>query len=102
LGIQRSTGRGSHQLLRPSSRITAGTSSIRTTVASTRIAADMPIPKDFMVTSSSAISAAKTTIMMVAAAVITRPVPARPVRMARSLSWVRTQVSRIRLIRKTS
>jgi hypothetical protein len=82
--------------------MTAGTSNIRTMVASTRMAATMPTPKAFIRTLSTVIIAAKTTIMMAAAAVITRPVPASPERMARLLSPVRTQVSRIRLIRNTS
>ena len=43
-GRSRSSQAGSHQFARPSSCITAGTSSIRTTVASMRIAAAMPTP----------------------------------------------------------
>ena len=43
-GITRSSQRGSHQLRSPSSCITAGTSTIRTIVASTRIAVARPTP----------------------------------------------------------
>src|SRR5262245_25284008 len=46
-GRRRSTLRGSHQLLRPSKCMTAGTSSIRMMVASTRMAATMPTAKTF-------------------------------------------------------
>ena len=82
--------------------ITAGTSSRRTTVASMKIAAAMPTPITLRTTSGEGMKAAKTATMMAAAAVITRPVPARPPRMACSLLRVRSQPSRIRLTRKTS
>ena len=58
--------------------MTAGTSSIRMIVASTRMAATMPTPKTLMKTWSLGMIAAKTTIMMAAAAVITRPVLGQP------------------------
>ena len=50
-GITRSSQRGSHQLRSPSSCITAGTSTIRTTVASTRTAVASPTPISFSDTS---------------------------------------------------
>ena len=46
--------------------------------------------------------AANTATMIAAAAVMTRPVPASPSRIARPLSPVRSQASRIRLTRNTS
>jgi hypothetical protein len=72
------------------------------TVASTRMAATMPTPETLMKTWSLGMIAAKTTIMIAAAAVITRPVLASPVVTACPLSRVRTHASRTRLIRKTS
>src|SRR5208282_6323897 len=44
LAYRRRNGRGAHQLARPSSRMVAGTSSTRTTVASTSSATIMPTP----------------------------------------------------------
>ena len=75
--------------------MSAGTSSIRMTAASTRMAATMPTPATLMKTWSLGISDAKTTIMMAAAAVITRPVLASPAVMAWPLSRVRSHVSRV-------
>src|SRR6185503_5547125 len=46
-GSRRSSQRGSHQLARPSSAIVAGTSTIRTRVASMSTAAAMPTPVVF-------------------------------------------------------
>ena len=63
---------------RPSSCITAGTSTIRTIVASTRIAVAMPMPISFRNTSGLSAKAPKTATMIAAAAVITRAVRARP------------------------
>ena len=80
----------------------AGTSTSRTNVASTRIASVRPVPNNRMTDTWAAINAANEIAMISAAAVITRPVPARPPRMACSLLRVRSQTSRIRLTRKTS
>ena len=63
--------------------MTAGTSSIRTMVASMRIADAMPMPMTLRTTSGLGMKAANTATMIAAAAVITRPVPARPSTMAR-------------------
>ena len=82
--------------------MTAGTSSIRTTVASMKMAAAMPTPITLRNTSGLGMNAANTATMIAAAAVMTRPVPASPSTMARLLSRVRTHVSRIRLTRNTS
>ena len=48
LAYRRRSGRGAHQLARPSSRMVAGTSSTRTTVASTSSATIMPTPISLM------------------------------------------------------
>ena len=82
--------------------MTAGTSSIRTIVASMKMADAMPMPITLRTMSGLGMKAAKTATMIAAAAVMTRPVPARPSRMARWLSRVRSQASRIRLTRNTS
>ena len=63
---------------RPSRCMTAGTSSSRTTVASMRIAEAMPTPMTLRTTSGLGMKAANTATMIAAAAVMTRPVPARP------------------------
>ena len=71
-------------------------------VASMKIAEAIPMPMVLSTTSWLGTNAANTATMIAAAAVITRPVEARPSRTERSLSWVRSQASRIRLTRKTS
>ena len=101
-GRSRPSQRGSHQFARPSRCITDGTSSIRTTVASMKIADAMPTPITLRTTSGLGMNAANTATMIAAAAVMTRPVPASPSRMARWLSPVRSHASRIRLTRNTS
>jgi hypothetical protein len=82
--------------------MTDGTRSIRTIVASMKIAEAMPTPMTLRMTSALGMNAANTATMMAAAAVITRPVPASPSTIARWLSRVRSQDSRMRLTRKTS
>ena len=62
----------------------------------------MPTPITLRTTSGLGTKAANTAIMMAAAAVMTRPVPARPSVIARLLSRVRFHASRIRLTRNTS
>ena len=98
----RSSHLGIHQLRSPSSCITAGTSTIRTSVASRKIAEASPMPNSLRKTSGAARKARKTTTMIAAAAVITRAVFARPsataLRTFRSLRYS----SRMREIRKTS
>ena len=69
---------GIHQLRSPRSSIVAGTSSMRTTVASSRTASARPSPNSFPTRSSSNTNEPNTTTMMAAAAVITRAVAARP------------------------
>src|SRR5215208_1277963 len=62
---------GIHQLRSPSSCMTAGTSTIRTSVASRKIADVRPMPNSFRETSGAARNARNTTTMIAAAAVIT-------------------------------
>ena len=82
-GRRRSSHRGSHQLRSPSSSMVAGTSTMRTMVASTKIAVAMPIPISLRNTWSPGTKARKTAIMIAAAAVMTRAVAARPSATAR-------------------
>jgi hypothetical protein len=102
LGRARSSQRGIHQFARPISCITAGTSTIRTTVASTKIAVAMPTPMSLRKVSGLRTKAMNTATMIAAAAVITRAVLARPSATARPvLPWPRNS-SRTRESRKTS
>jgi hypothetical protein len=80
---------GIHQLRSPRMCMIDGTSSIRTTVASMRMAAAMPTPITLTATSALGTKAAKTAIMTAAAAVMTRAVPASPATMASPVSPVR-------------
>ena len=77
-GRIRSSQRGIHQARRPAMAIAAGTSTIRTTVASMAIATASPIPKRLTTRWSLSTKVRKTTTMIAAAAVITRAVFARP------------------------
>src|SRR5690606_24899445 len=77
-GRMRSSHRGSHQLRSPSSSMVAGTSSIRTMVASSRIAAARPVPISFITRSFSRMKLPNTNTMIAAAAVMTLAVAARP------------------------
>ena len=84
----------------------AGSSAIRTSVASTSTASVRPRPKIRMKDTWAAMSAAKAMAMISAAAVTTRPVRARPSATLSSLS-VRvcgelSQYSRMRASRNTS
>ena len=56
----------------------AGTRTIRTTVASSRIATAMPTPSIFTTTSTSVAKPRKTATMIAAALEMTLPVEARP------------------------
>ena len=71
-------------------------------VASTRIAVASPSPSIFSDGTGLATKLRKTTIMISAAEVMTRPVPARPRATDSTLSPVRTYSSRIRDSRNTS
>ena len=77
-GRIRSSQRGSHQLRSPSSSIVAGTSTMRTIVASMMTAMPRPSPNSFSCRSSASTKAPNTKNMMSAAAVITRAVIAKP------------------------
>ena len=80
----------------------AGTSTIRTSVASTKIAVASPMPTTLPTASSPSTKARNTEIMMSAAAVMTRAVAAKPSATAVALSLVRTYSSRTRESRNTS
>ena len=80
----------------------AGTSSIRTMVASTSSATSMPMPIIFMNTMPLIENAPITTASSRAALVMMRPVRWTPVATERVLSWVRSHCSRMRESRKTS
>jgi len=80
---------GIHQLALPTSFMIAGTRTIRTIVASTRIAVAKPRPNILVRGSSSKTKPRKTEIMIRAADVITRPVLAIPWITEASLSPVR-------------
>lgn len=103
---RRARGRGAHQLNRPITCMKAGTSSIRTRVASASTASARPSPNIRMNETSAAISAAKEIDMISAAAVMTRAVCVNPSATLSSLSALvrpeRTQYSWMRASRKTS
>ena len=80
----------------------AGTSTMRTTVASMKIAVARPSPKSLMVVASPSTKLPNTVTMMSAAAVITLAVDASPSATASALSPVRSYSSRIRDSRNTS
>ena len=102
LGRIRSSHFGSHQLASPSSSIVAGTSTIRTIVASTKIATANPKPNSFSTRSSPNMNEPKTITMISAAAVITRAVAFTPSATAWALSPVRSYSSFTRDRRNTS
>jgi uncharacterized cupin superfamily protein len=66
------------------------------------VVTDAATGERYELSSGDGTNAANTATMIAAAAVMTRPVLARPPRMACSLLRVRSQTSRIRLTRKTS
>ncbi len=78
-GMIRSSHRGSHQACSPSIDIIAGTSTIRTTLASISTATAMPTASILIVGSESRTKLEKTTTMIAAAVVITRAVPPIPI-----------------------
>lgn len=81
--------------------MSAGTSSVRRTKASSATADARAIPNIAMSRSPLRTNARKTEIMMTAAELITRLVSASPTRTARRLSPVSSHSSYIRLTRKT-
>ena len=82
LGSARSSVRGIHHAFFPSRARTAGTRVIRTRKASTNTPTASPMAIGLIVAEPSGMNAAKTEIMMIAAAVTTRALPMNPVRMA--------------------
>jgi len=102
LGSRRSSHPGSHQFQSPRSFIVAGTSTMRTIVASMSTATASPRPNILIMGSSPSTKAAKTLIMMSAADVITRAVAEMPSMTAASLSRRWRYSSRTRESRKTS
>ena len=101
-GVIRSSHRGIHQALAPNSDITAGTSTIRTILASMSTAAAMPIASIFTVGSGSSTKLVNTTTMIAAAVVMTRAVLPIPMATLRWESLVCIQASCTRESRKTS
>ena len=79
-----------------------GTITMRTSVASMKMALASPSPICLIDNSSPSTKARKTQIMMAAAAVITRAVAAKPSATAKALSPVRRYSSRILDSRNTS
>ncbi len=82
--------------------MTAGTSSMRMTVASMMSAAIMPNAMYFIITISEKANAPVTTMRMSAADVMIRPVWATPLRIATAVRAPRERASTIRETRNTS
>jgi 5'/3'-nucleotidase SurE len=101
-GRMRSSHFGIHQFQSPSSSIVEGTSTSRTTVASTSTATARPSPMIFSATSGPKTKLPKTHTMIAAAAVMTRAVNANPSATAVALSPLRSYSSRMRDSRNTS
>ncbi|RIJ76965.1 hypothetical protein D1871_08250 [Nakamurella silvestris] len=93
---------GQYQLRSPRSSMTAGTRSIRTTVASTSTAVARPNPIVFSPRSGKKTNEANTQTMIAAAAVMTLAVRATPSATAVLAFPVRRYSSRTREIRNTS
>jgi len=93
---------GRHQFQRPINRMVAGTSSVRTMVASTTTAMPIPTPTAWMMTDRASPKPKNTVAMIAAAPVIKRPVRSRPTATARALSPFRSYSSRTRLSSRTS
>ncbi len=98
----RASGGGSHQFQRPRIAIMLGTSSERTIVASRKIATARPMPNSCSPTIRPATKPEKAAHMIIAAAVMIRPVRSRPCATAVSLSAPSSQLSRIRVTMNTS
>src|SRR3954451_11791697 len=101
-GSRRSSHAGIHHARRPTRRMTAGSRTSRTIVASRTTATVRPMPYWRRLMMSALANATKTPIMISAAPVITAAVLSRPWRIAASVSCVRSQPSRMRASRKTS
>jgi len=84
------SGAGAHQLQLPNSRMVAGTSNNRTSVASIATASAIPKPTARMTTILASVNAANTTIMMAAALVMSPAVFSSPSATASVLSCVRS------------
>jgi glycosyltransferase involved in cell wall biosynthesis len=98
---RRRSGAGAHQLTEPSSRIRAGSSSARISVASTISATAMPAPSSLSRLMPDVARAMKTMASSAAAVVTIRPVRSRPRPTAAVVSPVRWCSSRIRDSRNT-
>ncbi|GIU98950.1 MAG: hypothetical protein KatS3mg014_0566 [Actinomycetota bacterium] len=101
-GRSRSSHRGSHQLAWPSSTIVAGTSTIRTSVASMSTATARPNPIIFTVVLSFSRNARNTAIITSAAEVMTRAVERIPTATLSTVSRSTRYSSRTRERRNTS
>ncbi len=99
---RRRNGPGAHQAASPSRASTAGTSNIRTTVASSTSAMIMPTPTKRIVVIVDSANAPVTTISRSAAALITRPVRVSPVLTASAVVAPLLRASTIRDSRNTS
>ena len=93
---------GAHQQSGPSICMTAGTSSMRMTVASMMRAAIMPNAMYFIITISEKANAPVTTMRIRAAEVMIRPVLATPLRIASAVLTPRALASTILETRNTS
>ena len=102
LSYSRRSGFGAHQFTSPKRRMTAGTTSDRTMVASMATAIARPMPMALMITTSARPKAMNTVNMMAAAPVINRPVRSRPLATAAVLLPRRTYSSCMRLTSRTS
>ena len=98
----RSSHFGNHQFFEPSSSIVAGTSNMRTSVASSSTASARPEPNSLTIRLSSSRKAPNTTTMIAAAAVITLAVAASPSATEFTASPVRSYSSLTRDSRNTS
>ena len=94
--------RGAHQFQVPSTRMVAGTSSERISVASIRMASASPSPTALTRIKFVKANEPATTTRISAALVMMRPVRASPCSTARALSPVAQYSSRMRASRKTS
>ena len=93
-----SSHEGNHQFHLPSSLMLAGTSNDLISVASRKIAIDMPKPICSNITRLPAANPMNTATMMSDAPVMSRPVELRPNATAAVLSPVRLKCSRIRRV----
>ena len=99
---RRASGAGAHQAQGPISRIVAGTSRPRTTVASTAMAMTRPTPIIFMNTIDEVTNPETTMIISSATPVMIRPVRWSPTATASVSPTPRSHCSRTRDSRNTS